>query len=245
LCAAIGFHLETLSKLYDTKTSDNKQTVFDVLIEMIKDQSPDIIDFKKEDNELLEAGSRVSLQTVEAELNKLVKEFDVVITLSPTIKIEAEDDLFAKRFNEFADKAKVDIAKLEETFQSANKTYTDVVLLFGEDPKIMGPEEFFAIWKTLVGKVIETSEKLEVDRVNKEKERKREEQKLKREQELANKAAGVPTSDAGGETPEAGGRGGRAPRGCRAVGPGRGGRGAGNPADVQDLFAKVQGKKHK
>jgi len=237
LGAAIGFHLETLSKLHDTKTSDNKQSVFDVIIEMIKDQQPDIIKFGKEENDLLEAGSRVSLQTVEAELNKLVKEFDVVSKLYPTINTVDSEDVFAKRINEFAEKAKEDLTKLEENFNSANKTYQDVVLLFGEDPKIMGPEEFFTVWKTLVSKIIETSEKIDVEREKREKERKREEQKLKREQELANKATGEPP--AGETSGEGAGRGaGRAPRGGRAA-PGRGGRGP----DVQDLFAKVGGRK--
>jgi len=196
----------------------------------------------------LEAGSRVSLQTVEAELNKLLKEFDVVSKLSPTIKMVDEEDLFSKRFEEFAAKAKTDLDKLDETFKAANKTYQEIVLLFGEDPKIMGPEEFFAVWKNLVAKVIETSEKIDVEREKKEKERKREEQKLKREQDLANKAsggAGANTTEASNDASDAaGGRGGRAARGGGRAGRDPGGRGGrGNPADVQDLFAKVQGKK--
>jgi len=243
LGAAIGFHLETLSKLHDTKTSDNKQTVFEVIVEMVKDQQPEIIQFSKEVNDLLEAGARVSLQTVEAELNKLVKEFDVVTKLCPTITTVDSEDLFQKRFTEFVDKAKEDLSKLEATFNSANKTYSDVVTLFGEDPKIMGPEEFFFVWKTLVSRIIETNEKIDVEREKKEKERKREEQKLKREQELANKANNpASTTEAPGETPGDAGRGGRAPRGGRAGPAGRGGRGA-PPSDVTDLFAKVQGKK--
>jgi hypothetical protein len=36
LGAAMGFHLETLTKLNDTKTTDNKQTILDIIIEMIK-----------------------------------------------------------------------------------------------------------------------------------------------------------------------------------------------------------------
>lgn len=210
---------------------------------MIKDQAPDIIKFTKEDNDLLEAGSRVSLQTVEAELNKLVKEFDVVSKLSPTINTVDEEDVFQKRFKEFSEKAKEDLAALEEKFNSANKTYQDVVTLFGEDPKTMGPEEFFAVWKTLVGKVIETNEKIDVEREKREKERKREEQKLKREQDLANKGNPTSSEAAAGETPGDGaGRGGRAARGGGRAGAPRG-RGAGPQTDVQDLFAKVQGKK--
>jgi len=113
----------------------------------------------------------------------------------------------------------------------------------------MGPEDFFAVWKTFVGKIIETSEKIDVEREKKEKERKREEQKLKREQELAAKGNkppdAAPASEGSGEGDARGGRGGRrggrggdGPRGGRE---GRGGRGG--DANVQDLFAKVGGKK--
>jgi hypothetical protein len=37
LGAASGFKLETLKKLGDTKTTDNKQTIFDILVAMIYD----------------------------------------------------------------------------------------------------------------------------------------------------------------------------------------------------------------
>jgi len=249
LGAALGFHLDTLSKLHDTKTSDNKQTIFEVIIQMIKDQRPDLINFRKEDNELLEAGARVSLQTVEAELNKLVKDFDVVSALSPTINTVDSDDLFVKRFDEFTVKAKQDLSILEEKFQKANKTYQEVVQLFAEDPKVMGPEEFFNVWKNFVSRTIETSERIDVEKEKRDKERKREEQKLKREQEIANKLANVGTTEAGPATGGDasggdGGRGGRAPRGGRTP-QGRGGRGAGgsNPSEVTDLFAKLQGSK--
>jgi len=241
----MGFHLETLTKLNDTKTTDNKQTILEIIIEMIKDQQPDTIKFNKEDNELLEAGARVSLQTVEAENTKLIKEFDVVTKLSPTINSVDSEDLFSKRFDDFVEKAKLDLEKLEKNFENSNKSYQEVVLLFGEDPKTMGPEDFFSIWKNFVSKIIEISERIDVEREKRDKERKREEQKLKREQELANKnaATAVSESSTGGETPSEGGRGGRAARGGRVpAGPGRGGRSS-NQADVQDLFAKVQGTK--
>jgi len=243
LGAAMGFHLETLAKLHDTKTSDNKQTVFEILIEMIKDQQPSFIAFSKAESELMDDGARISLQTVESELNKLVKEFDVVSNLAPTIKpVNAAEDLFPKRFDEFQQRAQGELEELKKNFAEANNSYKQVVALFGEDPQIMGPEEFFAVWKMFVGKIIETSEKIDVEREKKEKERKREEQKLKREQELAakaNKPADAPSVAEMGDGER--GRGGRrgGPRGGRE---GRGGRG-GDTANVQDLFAKVGGMK--
>jgi len=244
LGAAMGFNLETLAKLHDTKTSDNKQTVFDITVEMVKDQQPSYIAFTKAESELMDDGARISLQTVEAEKSKLVKEFYVVKDLAPTIVQVDADDLFGKRFEEFRLRAEGEVVDIEKKFEEAKKNYESVVKLFGEDPATMGPEEFFAIWKTFVGKIIETSEKIDVEREKKDKERKREEQKLKREQELAakaNKPAGGDPPAEGGEGDARGGRGGRrGGRGGREGG--RGGRG-GDADNVKDLFAKVQGGK--
>jgi len=151
LGAAMGFHLETLAKLHDTKTADNKQTVFEVLIEMIKDQQPEHIAFTKAESELMDDGARISLQTVESELNKLVKEFGVVSQLAPTINSVGDDDLFAKRFDQFSVRAKVELETMEKQFTQANQNYQDVVTLFGEDPKAMGPEEFFCSVEVVCG----------------------------------------------------------------------------------------------
>jgi len=188
-------------------------------------------------------------------LNKPSKEFGVVDALAPTVNKVDEEDLFSARFEKFSTVAKVELEEMEKRFTTANTNYSDAVLLFGEDPKAMGPEEFFAVWKTFVSKIVETSEKIEVEREKREKERKREEQKLKREQELVSKA----NAPKGGAAPEAeggegdggkGGRGGDGGRGGRGARGGRGGRdggrGGGRGGDgtnVSDLFAKVQGTK--
>jgi hypothetical protein len=76
LGGATGFKLETLSKLNDTKTSDNKKSMFEVIVEMVYDTKPDLLKFSKADVELLSNGARISLTTLEPELRKLQKQFE-------------------------------------------------------------------------------------------------------------------------------------------------------------------------
>jgi len=251
LGAAYGFSLETLSKLQDTKSTDNKMTAFEIIVEMVKDTQPDLVKFPKPEIDLLEAGSRVSLLTIDGELKKLRKEFDSIVRIAPSIG-SADDptDLFQSRWTSFADKAKGDLSELEADLKESNTEYETAVLSFAEDPKIMGPEEFFQIWKNFVAKVVEISEKIDEEREKAEKLRKREEAKKKREEQLASKPTDGAAAEGealaeGAEGGEGGGRGagrgrgrGGVPRGGAAGGRGRGGA---PEVSVEALFAKVQG----
>lgn len=75
----------------DTKTADNKSTVFEVIVQMIKEQTPQFAAFAKDQVELVTGGSRISLPTVEADLNKLSREFDVVSALYLKVEKDGED----------------------------------------------------------------------------------------------------------------------------------------------------------
>jgi len=214
---AYGFSLDTLAKLQDTKTTDNKSNVFEVIVEMIKDSKSEFLKFQKPEMELLEAGSRVSLQTIDSELRKLRKEFDAASALAPTITEDGVDDQFQSRWNSFAEKAQTDLVELEGDFKESNTEYETAVTLFAEDPKTMGPEEFFQIWKGFIGKVVEVSEKIDAEREKAEKLKKREEAKKKREEQLASPKEVESSGEAGQEDESGAGRG----RGARTT---RGGR---------------------
>jgi len=210
---------------------------------MVKDTKPEMLKFQKSEMDLLEAGSRVSLQTIDGELRKLRKDFDTISATVPTITPE-EEDLFQGRWGAFAEKAQADLVELESDFKASNTEYETAVTMFAEDPKTMGPEEFFQTWKNFVGKVVEISEQIDVEREKAEKLRKREEAKKKREEQLAapkenEQVEGESTDDSGG------GRGRGMTRGVRGRGGGvQRGRGRGAPEDkaaVDALFAKMQG----
>lgn len=78
----------------DTKTADNKSTIFEVIVQMIKDQTPQFATYTKDQVELVTGGSRVSLPTVEADLKKLLKDFETVSGIYPKVAKDGDDDLF-------------------------------------------------------------------------------------------------------------------------------------------------------
>jgi len=182
LGAAFGFSLDTLSKLLDAKTIDNKSNVFEMIVVMIKDSpkatDAELLKFAKQELELLESGSRVSLQTVDGELKKLRKEFDTICGIAPGITAHPDEgtgaeDQFQNRWTKFKEKTSSELSELEADFKDMNTTYESTVLLFAEDPKMMGPEEFFAIWKNFIGKVVEVSEKIDAEREKADKAKKK------------------------------------------------------------------------
>eukprot|EP01126_Amoeba_proteus_P002034 TRINITY_DN10643_c0_g1_i5.p1 TRINITY_DN10643_c0_g1~~TRINITY_DN10643_c0_g1_i5.p1 ORF type:complete len:162 (-),score=50.63 TRINITY_DN10643_c0_g1_i5:360-845(-) len=148
---------------------------------MIMDSKPSVLEFSKADIELLSAAARVSLSTLEPELKKLSKQFEVVSGVAPTISKCDPEDKFQEVFKKFSEKAQADLQTMNKAFESAVQRYNQVVTLFAEDPSKMGPEEFFVIWQTLVQKIVETTEKITQNREKEEKLKKREEAKAKRE----------------------------------------------------------------
>eukprot|EP01125_Pyxidicula_operculata_P017532 TRINITY_DN613_c0_g3_i1.p1 TRINITY_DN613_c0_g3~~TRINITY_DN613_c0_g3_i1.p1 ORF type:complete len:1231 (-),score=370.74 TRINITY_DN613_c0_g3_i1:66-3344(-) len=236
---ARGFTLDTLSSFADFKTTDNKSNMFEVLIEQIKDKKPNLIKFTKEELQIIEDGARVNLNTTESDFKTLNKDFEDAKGLAETIEVMPDADKFHSIWNEFSASARADLDIIQSTLNAAITNYNTVVVLFGEDPKKKGPDEFFTIWKNFINKIVEVSDKIDLAREKAEKEARR----------AAQKAAAVSKSEEPGDGSDGKGRGGAAIRG-RGAGPaagrGRGGRGSllapgeNNDAVVNELFAKMK-----
>jgi len=212
---ACGFKLETIAKLGDTKTSDNKKTILEVVIEMIMDGKEDhrnIIEFTKDEVDLISAGARLSLPTVEAELKLLQKTFNAATEMAPKITPTDDTDKFLDTFTAFSSKAGDDMTAMAKDFETALANYNSCVSLMGEEPAKMAPDEFFAIWQGLISKIVATSEKIVVEREKAEKLVKREQAKAAREGAVKTPTAGAPAEAATGD----------AARGTRGRGRGRG-----------------------
>jgi len=99
-------------------------TVLDVIVDMIKDTKSELIDFKKDEVDLVEKGSRVSLPTVQGEVGKLVKEFESLISSISTVEKKSDEDIFLDKVNKFitenqpvVDKIKGDLEKMQKDFE--------------------------------------------------------------------------------------------------------------------------------
>lgn len=259
LGSALGFSFDTLAKLHDTKTTDNKRTIFEVIVEMLLDQSPSLLEFSKEELDLVSEGARVSLETMQGEMKRLLSEFKKVQELVPSVQAVDEEDTFGGKMTAFIEKARLDCDQMETDFNEAVSSFNKLVELYGEDPAKMSPEDFFGVWKTFTSKLVETATKIKADREKAEKLRAREEAKKKREaakkKPAAKKAAGSDVAGAKQDGEEEDGEDGgdddkkTAKRGGRGRGRGRGGRGrggrgrggaGGDQGQVDALFEKMQ-----
>jgi len=84
---AFGFKLETFDKLLDTKTTDNSMTMIEVIVDMLRESDQmELVTFPKSEIEIVETGSRVSLQTILAEFGKILKEYESLKTIATTVE---------------------------------------------------------------------------------------------------------------------------------------------------------------
>jgi dishevelled associated activator of morphogenesis len=84
---------------------------------------------------------------------------------------------FIEEMKRFYDKAKKVYDKQDELFKSAEKEFEKAVLLYGEDPKNITPEEFFGIFAKFTQAYVAAKIDNETALAKEESERKREEAK--------------------------------------------------------------------
>jgi len=229
---AFGFTLETLKGLSDTKTTDNSATILEVIIELIKDSDkPGVIDeLTKKEVDIIEAGSKSSLQTIQGDVGKLSKDFDLIKSFLTSVEPSSEEDKFHAKLEAFVNVAQSDVDNIVKSLEQTIKDFEALVAYYGEDLKDNDPESFFGKWKVFLNNVYEAREKILQEREKQEKLKRREESKQR------TVSRGTMNNTGGGENTggtENRGRG----RGFR----GRGrGTGQGQQQVVDELFSKLK-----
>jgi len=169
---AWGFKLRDLQKLIEAKTTDNKSTLLTVFVELVQREKPDLLEVHKE-LDALEAATRVNLQQLQSELAKLTKELEAVKNSVDTVPSAGEDDVYHSKVTAFTGTMADEVAKMNADFTEMQAAYESVVTFFVEDPKTMGPDEFFALFTAFTKSVDETVKKIEAARIAAEKAEKR------------------------------------------------------------------------
>ena len=169
---AWGYKLRDLQKLADAKTTDNKATLMVVLVELVQKEKPELLEVVKE-LDALEPAVRVNIQQLQSELGKLTKELEVVKNSVNTVPSAGPDDTYHAKVNEFTTTMTDEVAKMNADFTEMLAAYEAVVTFFVEDPKTMGPDEFFALFIAFTKSLDDTVKKLESARIAAEKAEKR------------------------------------------------------------------------
>ncbi|XP_020580029.1 formin-like protein 6 isoform X3 [Phalaenopsis equestris] len=132
--AAVGFRLDSLLKLTDTRAVDNKMTLMHYLCKVIDSKSPHLIDFH-EDLISLEAASKIQLKALAEEQQGLVKglaKVEMELTASGNDGIVSE--VFCKKLKDFTSVAGAEVRSLTAFFAAVGINADGLALYFGEDP---------------------------------------------------------------------------------------------------------------
>ncbi|KAL0911468.1 hypothetical protein M5K25_019612 [Dendrobium thyrsiflorum] len=132
--AAVGFRLDSLLKLTDTRATNNKTTLMHYLCKVLDSRSSHLMDFH-EDFISLEAASKIQLKALAEEQQGVVKGLEKL----ETELIASENDgivseVFCKRLKDFTVAAGAEVRSLTALYTAAENNADGLALYFGEDP---------------------------------------------------------------------------------------------------------------
>ncbi|KAJ6355265.1 hypothetical protein OIU77_005786 [Salix suchowensis] len=116
--SAIGFRLDSLLKLTDTRARNNKMTLMHYLCKVLADKLPELLDFSK-DLASLEPASKIQLKFLAEEMQAISKG-----TRKALIQI----------LKEFLHFAEAEVRSLASLYSGVGKNVDALILYFGEDP---------------------------------------------------------------------------------------------------------------
>nr|CAD1841301.1 unnamed protein product [Ananas comosus var. bracteatus] len=132
--SAVGFRLDSLLKLTDTRATNNRMTLMHYLCKVLAEKSPHLLDFH-EDLVSLESASKIQLKLLAEEQQAVVKGLE---------KVEAElqasesdgpvSEVFCKTLKDFTAGAGAQVRSLTALYSAVGKNADALALYFGEDP---------------------------------------------------------------------------------------------------------------
>ncbi|KAL9253335.1 Formin-like protein [Drosera capensis] len=132
--SAVGFRLDSLLKLADTRARNSKMTLMHYLCKVISDKCPDLLDFSK-DLPSLEPASKMQLKSLAEEMQAVSKGLERVageFSLSENDGPISEE--FHKNLKVFLCSAEADVKSLALLYSAVGKNADALIIYFGEDP---------------------------------------------------------------------------------------------------------------
>ncbi|XP_043830014.1 protein diaphanous homolog 2 isoform X2 [Dromiciops gliroides] len=140
---SLGFNINFLCKIRDTKSSDQKTTLLHFLAEICEEKYRDILKFPDE-LEHVESASKVSAQTLKSNLDAMEQQ---IARLESDIgkfpKTEDKHDKFVEKMTSFAKSARDQYEKLLTMHNNMTKLYDNLGDYFIFDTKTVAIDEFF------------------------------------------------------------------------------------------------------
>ncbi|KAI3850609.1 hypothetical protein MKX03_011428 [Papaver bracteatum] len=132
--SAIGFRLDSLLKLIDTRARNNKMTLMHYLCKVIADKLPELLDFQK-DLGKLEASSKIQLKYLAEEMQAISKGLEKVEKELTACESDGPvSHSFRKILKDFLVVAEAEVRSLASLYSGVGRSADALALYFGEDP---------------------------------------------------------------------------------------------------------------
>ncbi|KAF0929172.1 hypothetical protein E2562_016411 [Oryza meyeriana var. granulata] len=132
--SAVGFRLDSLLKLSDTRARNNKMTLMHYLCKLLSEKMPELLDFDK-DLIHLEAASKIQLKLLAEEMQAINKGLEKVEQeLATSVNDGAISFGFREALKSFLDAAEAEVRSLISLYSEVGRNADSLAQYFGEDP---------------------------------------------------------------------------------------------------------------
>ncbi|GJV75961.1 formin-like protein 20 [Tanacetum coccineum] len=132
--SAVGFKLDSLLKLTDTRASNSKMTLMHYLCKVLAAKSPALLDFHV-DLVSLEAATKIQLKSLAEEMQAIIKGLEKV---KQELTASADDgpvsEVFHKTLNAFIGFAESEVTSVTNLYSVVGRNADALALYFNEDP---------------------------------------------------------------------------------------------------------------
>ncbi|KAI3685071.1 hypothetical protein L6452_34304 [Arctium lappa] len=132
--AAVGFKLESLLKLTDTRASNSRMTLMHYLCKVLEAKSSTLLDFHK-DLVHLEAATKIQVKCLAEEMQGIIHGLEnVKQELVASANEGPVSEVFHKTLKEFIGFAEAEVALVTNSYAVVGRHADALALYFGEDP---------------------------------------------------------------------------------------------------------------
>ncbi|XP_022136253.1 formin-like protein 18 [Momordica charantia] len=132
--SAIGFRLDSLLKLTDTRARNNKMTLMHYLCKVLAEKLPELLDFPK-DLVSLEGSTKIQLKYLAEEMQAISKGLEKVVQeLANSENDGIVSENFCRTLKGFLSHAEAEVRSLASLYSNVGRNADALALYFGEDP---------------------------------------------------------------------------------------------------------------
>ncbi|XP_057985562.1 formin-like protein 18 isoform X2 [Hevea brasiliensis] len=132
--SAIGFRLDSLLKLTDTRARNNKMTLMHYLCKVLAEKLPELLDFPK-DLMNLEAVTKIQLKYLAEEMQAISKGLEKVVQELTASENDGQvSENFCMTLKAFLSSAESEVRSLASLYSTVGRNADALALYFGEDP---------------------------------------------------------------------------------------------------------------